>query len=134
MKSVSEIKKEIKDCAKAYKKVTGCKMDPFIRPPMGEFSERSLQVVKDMGYYTIFWSMAYYDYDTENQPGKDYVVNHFKENYHKGALPLIHNISKSNCEALDDVLSFLEEKKYRFGTLDEFTINKEHQTQKLDIM
>ena len=133
-KSVSEIKKEIKDCAKAYKKVTGCKMDPFIRPPMGEFSERSLQVVKDIGYYTIFWNMAYYDYDTENQPGKDYVVNHFKENYHKGALPLIHNISKSNCEALDDVLSFLEEKKYRFGTLDEFTINKEHQTQKLDIM
>ena len=48
-----------------------------------------------------------------------------KENYHKGALPLIHNISKSNCEALDDVLSFLEEKKYRFGTLDEFTINRE---------
>lgn len=133
-KSVADIKKEIKDCAKAYKKVTGCKMDPFIRPPMGEFSERSLKVTKDMGYYTIFWSMAYYDYDTENQPGKDYVVKHFKDNYHKGALPLIHNVSESNCEALDDVLSFLEEKKYRFGTLDEFTINKEEKIKELDTM
>lgn len=123
-KSVSGIRKEIRDCAKAFKQATGLRMDPFIRPPMGAFSERSLKVTKDMGYSTIFWSMAYYDYDTEKQPGKDYVVKHFKENYHKGALPLIHNISRSNCEALDDVLTFLEKKKYRFGTLDEFALKK----------
>lgn len=122
-KPVSVIRKEIKDCARAFKKATGYRMDPFIRPPMGAFSERSLQVTKDMGYNTIFWSMAYYDYDTDHQPGKDYVVNHFKENYHRGALPLIHNTSSSNCEALDDVLAFLEEKNYRFGTLDEFAHN-----------
>lgn len=122
-KPVSAIRKEIKDCAKAFKKATGYKMDSFIRPPMGAFSERSLKVTSDMGYSTIFWSMAYYDYDTDNQPGKDYVVNHFKENYHKGALPLIHNTSSSNCEALDEVLTFLEEKNYRFGTLDEFAHN-----------
>ncbi len=124
-KPVSHIRKEIKDCAKVFKKVTGYKMDPFIRPPMGAFSERSLQVTKDMGYSTIFWSMAYYDYDADHQPGKDYVINHFKENCHRGALPLIHNTSSSNCEALDDVLSLLEEKKYRFGTLDEFALGKE---------
>ncbi len=123
-KSVSDIKKEITDCAKAYKKATGYTMDPFIRPPMGEFSQRTLKVTKDLGYKTIFWSMAYYDYDVDNQPGKEYVVNHFKKNYHKGALPLIHNTSKSNCEALDDVLTYLEKKKYRFGTIDEFTLKK----------
>ena len=123
-RSVREIRKEIKDCEEAFKKVTGCELDPFIRPPMGEFSERSLKVTKDMGYSTILWSMAYYDYDVNNQPGKDYVVKHFKDNYHKGALPLIHNISSSNCEALDDVLTYLEKKKYRFGTLDEFALEK----------
>lgn len=123
-KSVQQIRKEIKDCEETYKKVTGCEMDPFIRPPMGEFSKRSLKVTKDMGYSTILWSMAYYDYDVNNQPGKDYVVKHFKDNYHKGALPLIHNTSSSNCEALDDVLAYLEKKKYRFGTLDEFALEK----------
>lgn len=123
-RSVEQIKKEITDCAKAYKKVTGFEMDPFIRPPMGEFSKRSLKVTKDLGYSTILWSMAYYDYDVDNQPGKDYVLKHFKDNYHKGALPLIHNISSSNCEALDDVLTYLEKKKYRFGTLDEFALEK----------
>lgn len=123
-KSAEDIRNEITECAKAYKKVTGCEMDPFIRPPMGEFSKRSLKVTKDLGYSTILWSMAYYDYDTDNQPGKDYVVKHFKDNYHKGALPLIHNTSSSNCEALDDVLTYLEKKKYRFGTLDEFALEK----------
>ena len=123
-RSVADIRSEIKECAKAYKKVTGCEMDPFVRPPMGEFSKRSLKVTKDLGYSTILWSMAYYDYDADNQPGKDYVVKHFKDNYHKGALPLIHNTSSSNCEALDDVLTYLEQKKYRFGTLDEFALEK----------
>lgn len=121
-KSVDEIRKEIKDCEKAFEKATGYKMDPFIRPPMGEYSKRTLKVTKDMGYKTIFWSIAYYDYDVNNQPGKDYVIEHFKQNYHKGALPLIHNTSSSNCGALDDVLTDLEKQKYRFGTIDEFTL------------
>ena len=33
------------------------------------------------------------------------------------AIPLIHNISKSNTEALDEVLTMLEEAGYRFGSL-----------------
>lgn len=123
-KSVYGIKKEIKDCEKAFEKAAGCKMDPFIRPPMGEYSKRTLKVLKDMGYKTIFWSIAYYDYDVNNQPGKDYVTEHFKKNYHKGALPLIHNTSSSNCGALNDVLTYLEGQGYRFGTLDEFTLPK----------
>lgn len=123
-KSVSQIKKEINDCADIFQKATGYKMDAYIRPPMGCYSKRTLQVTKDLGYKTIFWSMAYYDYDVNKQPGKNYVLDHFKENYHKGAIPLIHNISKSNCQALDEVLTFLEKKGYRFGTLDEFTAKK----------
>lgn len=123
-KSPEQIKKELVDCEKAMKDATGYEMDPFLRPPMGCFSERSLKVAQDLGYKTIFWSMAYYDYDADNQPGKDYVVKHFKDNYHKGALPLIHATSSSNCEALDEVLTFLEGKKYRFGTLDEFALPK----------
>lgn len=117
-------KNELRGCEKAFKQATGYDRDPYLRPPMGEFSQRTLKICQDLGYKTIFWSMAYYDYDVNNQPGKNYVLQHFKENYHKGALPLIHNTSKSNCEALDDVLTFLESKKYRFGTVDEFTMKK----------
>lgn len=118
-KTVAQIKEEINECSDFFKEQTGYDMDLFLRPPMGEYSERTLKISQDLGYSTIFWSIAYLDYNVNNQPGKEYVINHFKDNYHNGAIPLIHNVSKSNTEALDDVLTMLEGKKYRFGTLDE---------------
>ena len=117
-KSVSGIKSEVKGLEKLFKKKTGYKLDKFIRPPKGEFSNRTLKVLKDMGYKTIFWSIAYFDYDPAKQPGKQYVIDHFKKYHHKGAITLTHNVSKSNTEALGEVLTFLEEKGYRFGTID----------------
>ena len=121
--SVKRIQREIKECEKAMKKKTGFKMDPFIRPPEGNFSMRSIKVAKSMGYSTIFWSLAYYDYDTANQPGKNFVIRKFKTYYHNGMIPLIHACSKSNTEALGEVLTFLKKKGFRFGTLDEFAKN-----------
>lgn len=94
-------------------------MDPYIRPSKGEYSQRTLQLSKDMGYSTIFWSIAYLDYDINNQPGKEYVENHFATYFHPGAIPLIHNVSQSNTEALPAVLTMLKGEGYRFGTLDE---------------
>lgn len=118
-KSSEEVIKEITECAAYMKEQTGYEMDPYIRPPMGEYSERTLKISQDLGYKTIFWSIAYLDYDVNNQPGKDYVVEHFKKYYHNGAVPLIHNVSKSNTEALDEVLTFLEQQGYRFPNVDE---------------
>lgn len=117
--SVEEQKKELKECADYMKEATGYEMDMYFRPPSGEYSERTLQLAKDMGYKTIFWSMAYLDYDVNKQPGEDYVRDHFKKYYHNGAIPLLHNVSESNANALDDVLTYLTNEGYRFGSLDE---------------
>ena len=117
--SIDELKKEITECADYMYEQTGYEMDPYLRPPMGEYSERTLKLTQDMGYQSIFWSIAYKDYDAENQPGKQYVIDHFATYHHNGAIPLIHNTSQSNMEALDEVLTLLEEAGYRFGTLDE---------------
>lgn len=117
--SVEKQKEELQTCADYMKEATGYRMDPYFRPPSGEYSERVLQLAKDMGYKTIFWSMAYLDYDVNNQPGKDYVIEHFDKYYHNGAIPLMHNVSESNAQALDTMLSNLTELGYRFVSLDE---------------
>ncbi len=117
--SVGRIKKEIKQCAKTMKELTGYDMDPYVRPPEGVYSVRVLKILQDMGYATFLWSLAYYDYDESKQPGKEYVINKFKKHYFNGMIPLIHAISKSNTEALPDVIDFLAKKGFRFGTLDE---------------
>lgn len=117
--SVDELRQEIQENAAYMKEATGYDMDPYLRPPMGEYSQRTLKLTQDMGYKTIFWSIAYLDYDVNNQPGKDYVVEHFRTYYHPGAIPLIHNVSQSNTEALQDVITLLRDNGYRFGTLNE---------------
>ena len=114
-KSTRDIKLEIKECEDAVYEHTGYAMDPLFRPPKGEYSELVLKIVQDLGYKTLFWSLAYMDYDVNNQPGKEYVVDHYKKYIHPGAIPLIHNVSESNAQALDQVLMDLEAAGYRFG-------------------
>jgi peptidoglycan-N-acetylmuramic acid deacetylase len=117
--SGEEQREEILECASFMKETTGYDMDMYFRPPSGEYSEQVLQVAKDLGYKTIFWSMAYLDYDVNNQPGADYVVEHFNKYSHPGAIPLIHNVSSSNAEALDQVLTNLSQEGYVFKSLDD---------------
>ncbi|MCR5690684.1 MAG: polysaccharide deacetylase family protein [Eubacterium sp.] len=117
--SVKRLKREIRKTAKTMKRLTGYEMDPFLRPPEGNFSIRSVKVTQSLGYATIFWSLAYYDYDPANQPSVDYVVNRFKTYYHKGMIPLVHAVSRSNAKALPRIIKFMKKKGYRFASLDE---------------
>lgn len=116
-KSVEEQQKELLTCETYMKEATGYEMDLFFRPPKGEYSKRTLQMAKDLGYTTIFWSMAYLDYDVNNQPTPEHVIEHFNKYYHPGAIPLIHNVSKANHDALKTVITNLKKEGYSFGTL-----------------
>lgn len=119
--SVKRMKQEIRQCAKTMKQKTGYKMDPYMRPPEGVYSERVIKVMQDLGYTTVLWSLAYLDYDESHQPGKDYVLQKFQKHHFNGMIPLLHAVSKSNLEALPEVIAYLKKKGYRFGTMDELT-------------
>lgn len=116
-----ELVTELETVASTMEQMTGYPMDPYFRPPMGRYSERTLKVAQDMGYVSLFWSIAYYDYDRNDQPGKEYVVDHFDTYHHNGSVILMHNISESNAEALGDVIDLLRSEGYRFGEVSEFT-------------
>ncbi len=114
-----EIYEEIIGCEEAFYEVTGQQMDMYFRPPEGAYSKRTLQITEDLGYKTVFWSIAYGDYDKNNQPEVSWVINHFDTYHHSGAIPLMHNDSDANKNAMDEVLTLLVNEGYRFGTLDE---------------
>ncbi|HHV72834.1 MAG TPA: delta-lactam-biosynthetic de-N-acetylase [Clostridia bacterium] len=116
--SDAEIKEEIKSVEKQVLELTGFKMTYF-RPPSGEFSQRTLFLTKELGYETIFWSMAYKDWLVDEQPGKEYAYKHVIDNVHNGAIILLHSVSVSNAEALDSILKDLKLQGYRFASLDE---------------
>lgn len=115
-----KLQHEINIVAEKYKKVTGKEMLKFFRPPSGVFSERTLAETNNLGYRTVFWSMAYKDWVVDNQPGKEASYNHVIDNVHNGAVILLHSVSQSNTEALEDIIVELKKQGYSFKLLTEY--------------
>lgn len=112
-----QIKEELSSTEIAFEEATGYKIDPFFRTPSGKYSEYVLYQIQSLGYKSIFWSLAYGDWDVNKQPGAQYVYDHIMENHHPGGIFLLHAVSQSNTEALDSVLKALKAEGYRFGSL-----------------
>lgn len=115
--SEEELIEEIQGTATLMAEETGYEMDLFFRPPMGEYSERTLYITRAQGYRTIFWGFAYADWDRENQPGKEAAYEKIMKHHYDGSILLLHGISESNTEALEDVIVDLKAEGYRFGQL-----------------
>ncbi len=48
-------------------------MPKYFRPPMGKFSEYSMKLTNDLGYKSIFWSLAYKDFDVKTNHQKKWL-------------------------------------------------------------
>ncbi|TEB08001.1 Peptidoglycan-N-acetylmuramic acid deacetylase PdaA precursor [Pelotomaculum schinkii] len=120
--SDEEIKKELQVVEQAYEQLTGRKGMKYLRPPMGEYSERTLAVTRELGYHNIFWSMAFVDW-VPMPGGPDEAYQSVMDNLHNGALILLHAVSKDNTEALDKILKDTKAQGYSFKTLDDLAGN-----------
>lgn len=116
---IEKLKNEILGLSASFEELTGKKMK-FFRPPMGEYSERTLCVTQDLGLTSVFWSFAYKDWDVKNQKGTDYAYSEISDGIHDGAILLLHAVSEDNANALDKVIKDFKEKGYRFKSLDDF--------------
>lgn len=87
----------------------------FLRPPRGEYSERSLKITSEMGYINVFWSFAYKDWDRNSQKGWEHAYNNVMPNLHNGAILLLHAVSSDNAQALDRIIGDARKKGYEFG-------------------
>ncbi|NLY43535.1 MAG: delta-lactam-biosynthetic de-N-acetylase [Clostridiaceae bacterium] len=92
----------------------------YVRPPKGEYSERTLALTQSLGYKTVFWSFAYVDWDVNNQKGADYAYQQVMDGIHNGAILLLHAVSKDNAEALGKIIQDARAAGYQFKSLDEF--------------
>lgn len=92
----------------------------YIRPPMGEFSEKTLQVTNQMGYQTVMWSFAYEDWNEDKQPDEAAAKKKILNNLHNGEIMLLHGNSKTNTNILDSVIKETKNMGYEFKSLDEF--------------
>ena len=110
---------ELNRVSALYQETTSQEMVKFYRPPQGKYSTQNLQMAKDLGYQTFFWSLAYVDWYQDQQPTHEEAFKKLTGRIHPGAIVLLHNTSSTNAEILDELLTKWEEMGYSFGSLDQ---------------
>ena len=111
--------KELQDLETLFREKTGKEMPRYYRPPQGIYSEENLRMAKELGYKTVFWSLAYVDWNNDAQPTREEALNKLLPRTHNGAVILLHSTSQTNARILDELITSWKASGYRFGTLEE---------------
>ena len=115
----ASFEKELKDLEALFREITGKEMPKYYRPPQGLYSEENLKMAKDLGYKTVFWSLAYVDWNNDHQPSREEALGKLLPRTHPGAVVLLHSTSKTNAEVLEELIGKWKEEGYSFGNVEE---------------
>ena len=119
----SECTEELMQVHNKVKELTGTEMTLF-RPPYGDYNNNLIQTATHNGYFVIQWSVDSLDwknYGTEDIINR--VLNH--KNLQNGAIILMHNGAKYTAQALDALLTGLQEKGYTIVPISQLIYTEE---------
>ncbi len=117
--NLDTIKKEMMDLHSAIYEKFGYEMK-YMRPPKGEYSERTVAYTNTLGYTTVMWSFAYDDWDEAKQGREEYGKKKILDNLHNGEIMLLHATSKDNANILDETIKEIKNQGYEFRNIDNF--------------
>ncbi len=97
--------------------------EPYFRFPKGEYTDNALEVVNSLGYISVFWSLAYADWDLNNQKGEQFAFDTVVSRLHPGAVILLHSVSPDNANALSSIIDEARKQGYEFCSLRKYMSN-----------
>lgn len=113
--SKTTIEHELNSSRQIIEQTIGKKVELF-RPPFGEYNDLLIQTAKELGLYTIQWSVDSLDWkDLSANEIYSRVVSKVKN----GAIVLFHNQGKHTAEALPQIISTLKAQGYSFVPIGE---------------
>ena len=115
--SNDEKQSEIMDVHTKVQELTGYEMFLF-RPPYGDYDNDVIKVAKNCGYYPIQWDVDSLDW---KDYGVDSIIKTVTEHKHlgSGSIILCHNGAKYTAEALDTLITTLQDKGYELVPISE---------------
>lgn len=115
--SDQEKKEELMSVHEKVKELTGYEMFLF-RPPYGDYDNSVVNVAKDCGYYAIQWDVDSLDWMNY---GVDSIIETVTEhkNLGNGSIILCHNGAEYTAQALDELITKLEEQGYEIVPISE---------------
>lgn len=117
--SKTEIDRELQMVEDKVAEITDQKEMKYVRPPRGTFNEQTLEWTNELGYISVFWSLAFKDWETNKQKGWKYAYEQITDQIHPGAILLLHTVSEDNAQALEKVIQKLKDDGYQFKSLDD---------------
>lgn len=114
--SEDEVKDEVMLLHDYVKETFNYEMTLF-RFPKGEFSEKTLFQLANLGYTSVFWSFAYVDWNANEQTDAKEAFDTITSATHSGAIYLLHAVSKANADCLGDVIDYWKNNGYTIGDL-----------------
>jgi len=111
--------RELTELEVLYKDTVGQDMPKYYRPPQGTYSEENLAMAQELGYKTVFWSLAYVDWNNDDQPTREEALAKLLPRTHNGAVVLLHSTSATNAEILQELLTKWKAEGYRFAGVEE---------------
>lgn len=119
LSDMESFRAEIESLEQLYTQLTGEQMQKFYRPPQGIYSEENLKMAQELGYKTVFWSLAYVDWLNDDQPTSEEAFSKLIPRIHNGAVVLLHSTSQTNAMILDELLSRWESLGYTFAGVEQ---------------
>jgi len=111
--------KELQQLEELYLQTTGQELPKYYRPPQGNYSRENLQMAKELGYKTVFWSLAYVDWNNDAQPTAEQAFSKLLPRTHNGAVVLLHSTSRTNAQILDELLTKWKAMGYSFASVED---------------
>lgn len=105
---------DILEMEQNFRTLTGTDISPYLRPPDGYWSVRSLARYRDLGYTTLFWDLAYRDWEIEDQLPEEEALQLLKDQTRDGAIIMLHSISETNTKILGAYIDWAEKEGYTF--------------------
>ena len=124
--SAEECAREIQTVHDQVKALTGMDMTLF-RPPYGDYNNQLIEVASGMGYHVIQWnvdSLDWKDYGADDIVSR--VLNH--KNLCNGSIILMHNGAKYTKDALEAVITGLQEKGYEIVPISQLIYTENYTT------
>jgi peptidoglycan/xylan/chitin deacetylase (PgdA/CDA1 family) len=75
------------------------------------------QLAANLGYHTVYWTIDTLDWQTQSTPAS--IIQRIQSRLINGAIILMHAGSSSEAQALDSVITMLQQKGYQLVTLTE---------------
>ena len=103
----TQVVKEIWECHEILRSKLGVEMSLF-RYPYGAYNEKTMILLKTLGYYPIQWSFDSADW--KNESVESILIRLGKESFFPGSILLFHNGAKYTKDALPYIFAIMQEK------------------------